>query len=358
MDKYREFLEDLFKLTIEKKGSDLHLKASAHPLIRIDGKLIAQEEYPVLSSDLIRELMYSVLTEEQIKRFEKELELDLSIESSIGHRFRGNLMQERGKMGAVFRAIPIEIPQLEMLGLPSQIKDIASMKRGLVLVTGPTGSGKSTTLAALINRINETRNVHIVTIEDPIEFIHEDKKSVIKQREVGVDTLSFNNALRHVLRQDPDVILIGEMRDLESISIALTAAETGHLVLSTLHTQTAPTTINRIIDIFPDSRRGQIRQQLSNTLQAIISQQLLPAATGVGRVVAVEYLVAVPAVRHQIRDNKEHQLYSTMETSKSEGMITMDTALAELVKQGKITRATALEYCVDRKTFLSKLKVG
>ncbi len=354
--KLREALEDLFELTIKERGSDLHLKADSPPLIRIDGELIPQENYPALSSDMITKLVYSTLTEEQIKRFEEEMELDFAVSTKSGNRFRSNIMKERGNIGAVFRAIPTSIPSIEELGLPSQVKDIASLKRGLVLVTGPTGSGKSTTLAAIINRINETRRCHIVTIEDPIEFLHEDKMAVIKQREVGVDTLSFNSALRHVLRQDPDVILIGEMRDLDSISIALTAAETGHLVLSTLHTQTSPTTINRIIDVFPEESKDQVRQQLSNTLQAIISQQLIPSASGVGRVVAVEYLIATPAIRHQIRDGKEHQIYSTMEAAKGEGMITMDTALAELYKSGKITRQHALEYCVDRKTFTMKLK--
>lgn len=356
MNKHKEFLEELFKTVVEKKGSDLHLKAESAPLIRIDGELVEQEDYPILSSEIIRDLIYSVLTEEQVERFEEEFELDFSVSSSNGIRLRANIMKERGNMGAVFRVIPTKIPNVEELGLPKEIEELAKLKRGLVLVTGPTGSGKSTTLAALINKINETRRAHIVTIEDPIEFIHEDKMSVIKQREVGVDTLSFNNALRHVLRQDPDVILIGEMRDIESISIALTAAETGHLVLSTLHTQTAPSTINRIIDVFPDGRKDQIRQQLSNTLQAIVSQQLIPNAAGTGRVVAVEYLIATPAVRNQIREQKEHQIHSTMETSKKEGMITMDTFLAELLRAGKISRQNALEYCVDRKTFLMKMK--
>lgn len=356
MEKYKEALVELFELTISKRGSDLHLKADSPPLVRVDGELVIQEDYPELSSDSIEKLVYSVLTDEQIKRFEEEMELDFSVATPSGDRFRSNIMKERNNMGAVFRAIPTNIPNIKELGLPSQIEEITTLKRGLVLVTGPTGSGKSTTLAALINRINETRGAHIVTIEDPIEFIHEDKKSIIKQREVGVDTLSFNNALRHVLRQDPDVILIGEMRDMESISIALTAAETGHLVLSTLHTQTSPTTINRIIDVFPDGRKDQIRQQLSNTLQAIVSQQLVPSITGTGRLAAVEHLIATPAIRHLIRDKKEHQIYSSMETSKGDGMITMDNALADLLRKGKISRQSALEYCVDKKSFVMKMK--
>lgn len=355
MNELREAMNELFRLTLQKRGSDLHLKADAKPLIRIDGELLPQEEYPVLSSGQIKELVFSILSEDQRKKFSEELELDFSYSLEKTSRFRGNLMWERGNVGAVFRAIPHDIPSIEKLKLPLQLKEIALLKRGLVLVTGPTGSGKSTTLAAMIEIINQSRRVHIVTVEDPIEFTYQDKLAVIKQREVGTDTHSFQEALRHVLRQDPDVILIGEMRDLESISIALTAAETGHLVFSTLHTQTAPSSINRIIDVFPEAARDQIRHQLSLTLQAIISQQLIPNASGQGRTVAVELLIATPAVRNLIREQNEHQLYGVMESSHKEGMITMDNALLQLVRKGIITKKEALEYSVDHKNMERRL---
>jgi twitching motility protein PilT len=354
-NKYVEFMDELFELTVKQKGSDLHLKADANPLIRIDGELVPQEDYPVLASENIEALIYSILTQEQKDAFENQLELDFSYVVKDNLRFRGNLVKERGNIGAVFRVIPVDIPTLEELNLPSQLHDISLTRRGLVLVTGPTGSGKSTTMAAMLNIINENRKSNIVTIEDPIEFIHTNKKSVIKQREVRSDTLSFNDALKHVLRHDPDVILIGEMRDPESIAIALTAAETGHLVLSSLHTQTAPSTINRIIDVFPEGQKNQIRQQLALTLQAVISQQLIMSATGSGRVVAVELLTATAAIRHQIRDAKEHQIQSTMETSKASGMITMDNALLKLMREGKISQKSAYDYCIDKQNFEKRL---
>ena len=259
-------------------------------------------------------------------------------------------------MAAVFRAIPFEVPTLDRLGLPADVRRLCTLPRGLILVTGPTGSGKSTTLAAMINYMNSNFEYNMVTIEDPIEFLHSHKRSIVRQRELGGDTLSFNNALRTVLRHDPDVIMIGEMRDPESISIALTAAETGHLVLSTLHTQTAPLTIARIIDSFPSEQQNQIRSQLSNTLRAVISQQLLPRLGG-GRVSAVEYMVDTPAIRNMIREGKDHQIYSTMQTAQKERMQTMDQALLKLMREQKISRESVLENCVERSEVLRQMQM-
>ena len=263
-------------------------------------------------------------------------------------RFRGNVIIQRGTLAAVFRAIPFEVPELENLGLPSDIKRLCNLPRGLVLVTGPTGSGKSTTLAAMIKYINERYETNIVTVEDPIEFLHTHIKSTVRQREIGNDTHSFANALKTVLRHDPDTIMIGEMRDPESISIAVTAAETGHLVLSTLHTQTAPMTISRIIDSFPEGQKGQIRQQLANSLKAVISQQLFPPSTA-RRCVAVEYMIDTPSVKNLIREEKEHQLYAAMQTGQMQGMQTMDQALLRLYKEQKISKESVIEFCVDEK---------
>lgn len=256
-------------------------------------------------------------------------------------------MKQRGSYAVVFRAVAYETPQFSTLGIPDSVKDLCDLKRGLVLVTGPTGSGKSTTLASMIDIINRTRKLNIVTIEDPIEYLHRHKKSTVRQREIGADTKSFSKALRHVLRHDPDVILIGEMRDRESISIALTAAETGHLVFSTLHTQTAPLTINRIIDVFGESERKQIRQQLASTVQGVVSQQLMTKVGG-GRIVACEFMKGLPAIRNLIREGKEHQLYSVMQTAQEYGMQTMDFALVELYRNGKISENTLYEQCIDK----------
>lgn len=257
-------------------------------------------------------------------------------------------MFQRGTLAAVFRAVPFMVPEFDKLGLPDDVKRLCDLPRGLVLVTGPTGSGKSTTLAAMIDLVNNTRASNIVTVEDPIEFLHKHKKSSVRQREIGTDTLSFASALRHVLRHDPDIIMIGEMRDQESIGTALTAAETGHLVFSTLHTQTAPLTISRIIDSFSDEKRLQIRQQLANSLKAVISQQLIPTSDGKGRLAAIEYMVDTPAIRSMIREGKEHQLYSAIQTGQKECMQTMDQALIKLYNASKITRSSVLEFCVDR----------
>ncbi|HHY60738.1 MAG TPA: type IV pilus twitching motility protein PilT [Clostridia bacterium] len=340
-------LDELLKASAERKASDLHLAVGIPPMARVRGELVPLD-FPSLTPDSIKEVLEPILRPPYDQYFEENLELDISYAIPGVARFRANVMKQRGTLAAVFRVVPFEIPDIDKLGLPPQVKDLCYLPRGLVLVTGPTGSGKSTTLAAMVDLINRERRVNIVTVEDPIEFLHRHKKSIVKQREVGLDTHSFANALRHVLRHDPDVILIGEMRDLESISIALTAAETGHLVLSTLHTQTAPLTISRIVDVFQDHRREQVRQQLANSLKGIISQQLLPAADGEGRVLAVEFLVDTPAVRNLIREGKEHQLYNVMQTNRAVGMQTMDQALADLYIAGKITREAAMEHCIDR----------
>lgn len=350
-DTYPVTLDDLLRLTVERKGSDLHLVAGMPPCIRIDGDIVRQEQYPVMLPANVENLLGQIMTEKNKKDLQEELELDLAYSVPSCARFRGNVIIQRGTLAAVFRAIPFEIPRIDQLGLPADVKRLCSLPRGLILVTGPTGSGKSTTLAAMINYMNENYEYNIVTIEDPIEFMHTHNKSIVRQRELGNDTLSFNNALRTVLRHDPDVIMIGEMRDPESISIALTAAETGHLVLSTLHTQTAPLTIARIIDSFPSSQQNQVRSQLSNTLRAVISQQLLPRIGG-GRISAVEYMVDTPAIRNMIREGKDHQIYGTMQTAQKEGMQTMDQALIKLLREQRISRECVLENCVERSEIL------
>ncbi len=345
---YPHTLEDLLRLTVEKGGSDLHLVAGIQPCIRVNGDLLRQD-MPVLQPEDIEVMLFSMMTEEQKQSFLEEWELDLALSVPQCARFRGNIIVQRGTLAAVFRAIPFEVPDLDKLGLPQDVKRLCNLPRGLVLVTGPTGSGKSTTLAAMIKYINERYETNIVTVEDPIEFLHTHIKSTVRQREIGTDTHSFANALRTVLRHDPDTIMIGEMRDPESISIAITAAETGHLVFSTLHTQTAPMTISRIIDSFPEGQKGQIRQQLANSLKAVISQQLIPTVNGKGRVLAVEYMTDTPSVRNLIREEKEHQLYATMQTAQLQGMQTMDQALLKLCREQKISKESVVEYCVDEK---------
>lgn len=341
-------LNSILTRTVQKKASDLHLAADMQPIIRVHGELVALDEWPVMSPQDIKNILYPILSTEQRERLEQDLELDLAYSIASLSRFRGNVMWQRGSIAANFRVLPLEIPRLDDLNLPSVIRDFASLARGLVLVTGPTGSGKSTTLAALIREINENTRQNIITIEDPIEYLHTHKKSIVRQREVGADTLSFADALRHVLRHDPDVILVGEMRDLESIRNAITAAETGHLVFSTMHTQTAPLTIHRIIDVMPSHLRAQMAQQLASCLQAVVSQQLVPRSDGKGRAAAVEILITNAAVRNLIRESKEHQLYTVMQTGRAFGMQTMDQALASLYASGRINRKMAIEYCVDQ----------
>jgi twitching motility protein PilT len=334
-------LVDILLEVLERDASDLHLSVGSPPIIRING-VLERLDYPRLSANDTRELIYSILSQEQRQRLENEWEIDFSYSVPGRARFRVNAYFQRNSLGAAFRLIPILIKKLEDLGLPQALHEMTRKPRGFVIVTGPTGSGKSTTLAAMIDEINETRDEHIMTVEDPIEFLHRHKKCMVNQREVGADTKSFNRALKSVLRQDPDVILVGEMRDTETMSTALTAAETGHLVFATLHTQDAPQTIDRIIDVFPPYQQDQIRVQLSTTLMGVCTQQLLPTADGRGRCVAVELLVPTPAVRNLIREGKTHQIYSVMQTGTQHGMQTMDAALSDLVRRGMITRELAL----------------
>jgi twitching motility protein PilT len=305
------------------------------------------DEFPELTASEIRRMLYDIITQKQREKFEADLELDTSHSIPDKARFRLNVFLQRDSVGAVFRVIPFEIVPLEKLGLPPVVAEFADLPRGLVLVTGPTGSGKSTTLASLVDIVNSERASHIITVEDPIEFLHQHKQSIVNQREVGEDTHSFAEALKHVLRQDPDVILVGEMRDLETIHTALTAAETGHLVFATLHTQDAPQSVDRIIDVFPAHQQQQVRVQLSTALMGVVTQQLVPTKGGKGRVVAAEVMVATPAVRNLIREGKTHQIYSSMQAGGKYGMRTMDQSLAELVKTGVIELEVALERCAN-----------
>jgi len=334
-------LVELLQLTIKEKASDLLIAAGVPPMIRVDGQL-SRTKYGVMTPDECRRVIYSVLTEQQKGRFEGERELDFSLSVAGLARFRLNIHLQRGSVAAAIRSIPHQIPSIESLGLPRVVLDMARKPRGLVLVTGPTGSGKSTTLAALIDLINTEQANHIITVEDPIEYLHQHKKCVVEQREVEADTVSFATALKYVLRQDPDVILIGEMRDLETIASAITAAETGHLVFATLHTTDAAQTVDRIIDVFPPHQQQQIRLQLSVVLEGVLAQQLLAKASGRGRCMACEVLIGTPAVQSLIREGKTHQLYATMETSSKYGMQTLDRSLLNLYKRGLISYDVAL----------------
>jgi twitching motility protein PilT len=340
-------VNELLETVLALHGSDLHLTAGSPPVIRVHGELRPVEGHDKLNGSEIREMLYAILTQKQREKFENELELDCSYTLPGRSRFRVNVFLQRDSVGAVMRAIPYEIVGLDQLGLPSSIRQFADLPRGLILVTGPTGSGKSTTLASLVDIINQEKALHIMTVEDPIEFLHTHKRAVVNQREVGEDTHSFAEALRHVLRQDPDVILVGEMRDLETIQTALTAAETGHLVFATLHTQDAPQSIDRVIDVFPSHQQQQIRVQLAASLQGIVTQQLLQTADAQGRAVAAEVLIATPAVRNLIREGKIYQIYSLMQAGAKWGMTTMDQNLASLVRAGRVTMDTALERCAN-----------
>jgi len=335
-----DFAEVLLEV-IDRRASDLHITAGAPPMVRVRGRLTPIDGYPPLTQTDTREIVYSILSNSQRQKFETNWQLDFAYQIPGKARFRVNAYFQRAAIGAAFRLIPFDVVPLETLGLPKVVAEFANKPRGLVLVTGPTGSGKSTTLASLIDVINESREEHIMTIEDPIEFLHQHKKCIVNQRELGSDAPSFADALKAALRQDPDVILVGEMRDLETIGTALTAAETGHLVFATLHTQDTPQTIDRIIDVFPPEQQGQVRAQLSVALQGIMTQMLLPTADGAGRCVATEVLVPTPAVRNLIREAKSHQIYSVLQTGGSHGMQTMDAALSQLVRAGKITRQLA-----------------
>lgn len=348
-------IDELLERMLELKGSDLHLSAKNYPMVRVHGEMTALEEFPRLSGEIITNAIQSIMTTAQRNKFDEDWELDFAYNLPGRSRFRVNVMKQRGNTSVVMRTIPWEIKTVEELGLPPVIRNWATLARGLVLVTGPTGSGKSTTLAAIIDHANRTRAGHIVTIEDPIEFVHEHRKSVVNQREVGTDTKSFADALKHVLRQDPDIILVGEMRDLETISVALTAAETGHLVFGTLHTQSAPETISRIIDVFPDAAQQQVRTQLAATIQGVACQTLLKTIDGDSRRAAVEIMVATDAIRNQIREGKIEQIQSTLQSGAKYGMQTLDSVLEELVRNGEVHWQDAAEKAANRIAFMDRL---
>ena len=335
-------LQDLLKVMIDKSGSDLHITAGSAPRIRIHGKLLPLD-LPSLNPVETKQMTYSILADAQKHKFEEENELDFSFGIKGLSRFRGNLFVQRGAVGGVFRTIPFQIKTFQELNLPPVVEELSKKPRGLILVTGPTGSGKTTTLAAMINKINEEREDHIITIEDPIEYLHPSKKALVNQREVGADTNSFKKALKHVLRQDPDVVLLGELRDMETIEIALTVAETGHLCLATLHTNSCVQTINRIVDVFPANQQPQIRAQLSFVLEGVMSQLLIPTADGKGRVMALEVMVPNSAIRNLIREDKVHQIYSQMQVGQAKfSMQTMNQALLLLYQRRLISLDEAI----------------
>ena len=339
-------IENLLEECVRRNASDLHIQYGLPPILRIDGTLTPVAGQNALNEETIRNLVFATLDEEQQKILMKDKEFDYSFAFGDIARFRVNAFHERGKLAAAFRLIPNQIKNINDLGMPAVVETFAEFPRGLVLVTGPTGSGKSTTLAALVDKINREKSVHIITIEDPIEFTHRSQRAVIAQREVHYDTFSFGAALRSVLREDPDVVLIGEMRDLETIQAAITIAETGHLVFATLHTNSAAQSIDRMIDVFPSHQQPQVRSQLSNMLMAVCAQRLVPAIGG-GRVVAAEIMVANSAIRSLIRDGKTHQIDNAIQTGADQGMQTMDRTLAKLVQTGVVTYDSAREFAVD-----------
>ena len=348
-------IDDLLRYAVSIGASDLHLTANMPPTVRLHGALRPMEDVGRIDHQTLRDMIFGILPQNHRERFEAEHELDTSHTIPGVGRFRVNVCLQRGTIAVALRPIPHEIPEFHSLGLPEPVRAFTDLRRGLVLVTGPTGSGKSTSLASLVDIINRSKPLHIITVEDPIEFLHGHKRSIISQREVGSDTDSFSEALRRVLRQDPDVILVGELRDLETISTALTAAETGHLVFATLHTQDAPATIDRVIDVFPPNQQDQIRIQLGSSLQGVVTQQLVPTADGDGRCVAAEVLVCTPAIQNLIRGAKTHQIYSLMQTGGQFGMQTMDQSLALLVRQGVITQGVALDRCRSEEDFRNHL---
>ncbi|MCX6345918.1 MAG: type IV pilus twitching motility protein PilT [Armatimonadetes bacterium] len=349
-------LDDLLRECAKRGASDVHLSVGLPPMLRIDGSL-HQTNYTPIAPNEAQRLIYDILTNEQVEKYERTHELDFSYGVKGIGRYRVNVYKQRGSVGAAMRSIPDQVPSFEQLGLPPIIQELCKKHSGLVLITGPTGSGKSTTLACMIDTINSERPLHIMTMEDPIEYLHRHKRGMVNQRELGADTDSFNNALRAVLREDPDVVLIGEMRDLETIQAALTLAETGHLVLGTLHTRSAPQTVDRIVDVFPPHQQDQIRVQLSNALEAVIAQQLLPRNGG-GRCVAIEILIATSAIRNLIREDKTHQIYGSLETGSKFGMQTMDKMLVELYQTGKVSHEDAIARCIDKENFKKLLSGG
>lgn len=338
-------IKQLLQLTVDRNASDLHIIAGIPPTLRIDGELVAIPNQGILTPDIIDGYLKEILSSEQLERLTVNKEMDFSLSFDQKARFRVNAYTQKGSLAAAFRKIPLEIPSIDSLGLPKILHSFTTLKQGFVLVTGPTGHGKSTTLAAILNEINKNRGVHIVTIEDPIEFILKPQKAIISQREMGSDTHSWPVALRSALREDPDVVLVGEMRDYETISAALTVAETGHLVFATLHTNSAAQTVDRIVDVFPEEQQGQVRLQLSNVLEAVFSMRLVPAVAG-GRVVAYEVMLGTSAIRTTIREGKTHQIESIIQTSQEVGMNTLEMSLANLVRSGKIAAEVAQSYSI------------
>ncbi len=343
-------LKEILELVVSRKASDLHITSGEPPIIRIDGELV-HTDFPRLSPDDTKTLIYGILNDSQKVRFEQDLELDISLYIPNISRFRVNVHMQKGAVEAAFRSIPMEVPHIDTLGLPEAAWKLARKPNGLVLLTGPTGTGKSTTMAAMVDLINRERRCLIISAEDPIEYLHHNKESVVKQREVGSDTHSFASALKHALRQDPDVLLVGEMRDLETISTTMTAAETGHLVISSLHTPDAAQTIDRLIDVFPPSQQKQVMVQLAGCLQGVLAQILLPLKDGKGRAVATEVMIGTPGVRNVIREHKTHQIPTQIQTGVQHGMHTMDQSLKELVLSGKVRYADALVHVKNADSF-------
>ena len=346
-------IKQLLQQTIDAGASDLHLLTGVPPTLRIDGVLTPLSNFGVMTKDTVSELVAQSVTSEQLTKISVDKELDFSLAFSEKARFRGNIYTQKGTLAASFRRIPLEIPTIDSLGLPKVLHSFTGLRQGLILVTGPTGHGKSTTLAAILNEINTNRLSHIITIEDPIEFVFKSQKSIVSQREMNSDTHSWNVALRSALREDPDVVLVGEMRDHETIAAALTVAETGHLVFATLHTNSAAQTVDRIVDVFPEEQQGQVRLQLSNVLEAVFSQRLISAVPK-GRIAAYELMLGTNAIKTSIRDGKSHMIDSIMETSTEAGMMTLEKSLAELVRSGKITLNSAQDWSL-RPELLSRL---
>ncbi len=348
-------IREILQVAKEAGASDVHLTVGIPPKMRVNGNLVTMDFPKLLPNDTV-EAMLEIMSEEQRNRFEKKGEFDMSISVSELGRYRVNVFKQRGSVALALRVVGTQVPSPEILGVPNSVIDLYQRKRGLVLVTGPTGSGKSTTLAAIIDKINQCRDAHIITLEDPIEYLHQHRMSMVNQREIGLDSENYANALRAALREDPDVILVGEMRDFETISVAITAAETGHLVLSTLHTIGAASTVDRVIDVFPPHQQQQIRVQFANILEAVISQQLIPTADGRSRVAAFEVMHANHAVRNLIREGKSHQLPSVMQTNRKMGMITMDEAILQLYYEGRINRDMAIQFAQDPDGMYQKLQ--